>query len=78
MHNDSEGRKMWKALHDSWQETQQKAVLGRARLVDKQIACAAGKGPDPTDVEIEAVEKVERLATKLSVEMDNFVMNRLA
>ena len=77
MHNDPEGRKMWKALHDQWQETQQRAVELRAQITTKQIACAGGRGADPTTAELEELDRLERLATRMSVEMDNFVSIRL-
>lgn len=78
MPKDPEGLKLWRALRDQWQETNQKAVAARAELVRKQIACAAGTGPDPTVAEIEEVDQQERMAGRLAVEMDNFITNRLS
>ena len=39
MPKDPEGLKMWRALHDQWQETQERALAGRAELTSKQLAC---------------------------------------
>ncbi|MBT2305322.1 hypothetical protein J7E70_33510 [Variovorax paradoxus] len=77
MLKDPEGLKMWRALHDQWKETQERALAGRAELTSKQLACVKGTGPDPTVAEIDAVESLERTAAKLANEMDNFVKHRL-
>jgi hypothetical protein len=77
MPKDPEGLKMWRALHDQWQETQDRALAGRAELTSKQFACVKGTGPDPSVAEIDAVEQLERTAAKLAIEMDNFVRHRL-
>jgi len=77
MHNDPEGVKLWNRLRMSWQEAHQSALHERLRITRKQIDCAAGNGPDPTIEEIQEVERLEALATHLSIEMDNFVKNRL-
>ena len=78
MPKDPEGLKMWRALHDQWQETQERALAGRAELTSKQLACVKGTGPDPSAEEIDAVESLERTAAKLAVEMDNFVRHRMS
>lgn len=78
MARDTEGLKMWKALYAQWQETQQQAFSLRRLVTTKQINFASGHGPDKTAAELDEVDRLERLATKLAVEMNNFVTNRMS
>jgi hypothetical protein len=74
---DPEGLKIWKALYGAWHEVHEKALAGRAALNDARVQRAAGKGVEPGAARISEVERLERVAQKLAVELDTFVEMRL-
>ncbi|WP_038214487.1 hypothetical protein [Xenophilus azovorans] len=78
MHNDPEGLKVWTTLHAEWHRTHQAVKTLSTEIRRKQIDAASGHSHQATERELIELERLERLESRLSAEMDEFVTNRLA
>lgn len=77
MHNDPEGLKVWTMLRAEWHRTHQAVKTLSTEVCRKQINAASGHSHQATERELIELERLERLESRLSTEMDDFVTSRL-
>jgi hypothetical protein len=77
MSKDPEGLILWKTLREQWHRANQNAREARTRLTATYASALTSGGPAPTQMLIDDVLWHEKLADTLSVELNQFVVNRL-